>query len=135
MAVTTSGGRGWFGALTKPPGTPPDWVFAPVWTGLYLMIAVAAWLVWRHANPAADRALRLWGWQLLLNAMWVPAFFGMRSTSLGVAVIVPLLILVAFTLRAFVRIDRAAAALMAPYLLWTAYATYLATGFFILNAL
>ena len=71
----------WYPSLTPPPGTPPNWVFAPVWSALYVMIGVAAWLVWKRRGPS--RALRLWGWQLAANALWAPAFFGLRSPPLG----------------------------------------------------
>ena len=71
----------WYARLHAPPGTPPNWVFAPIWTALYLMIGTAAWLVWRRIGAA--RPLRLWGWQLAANALWAPFFFGLRSPALG----------------------------------------------------
>jgi benzodiazapine receptor len=130
-AVTASSVRSWYLSLTSPPGTPPSWVFGPVWGFLYVLMGVAAWLVWRRSG--ASRPIRLWGWQLLLNALWTPAFFGLHSPILGIAVIVPLLIVLALTMQAFARISRPAAWLMAPYLVWTAYATYLNAGFWWLN--
>lgn len=115
---------------------PPNWVFPVVWTTLYVLIGIAAWLAWRQ--PLADperrgRALRLWGWQLLANALWTPAFFGLRSPALGLLVLAALLPLIALTLRAFLALDRRAALLMLPYLLWSLYATYLNAGFWWLN--
>jgi tryptophan-rich sensory protein len=130
-AVTATSVRGWYLSLTPPPGTPPNWLFGPVWGVLYILMGIAAWLVWRQSG--ASRPIRLWGWQLLLNALWTPAFFGLHSPGLGLAVIAALLVLLVLTIRAFVRISRPAAWLMLPYLAWTAYAAYLNVGFWWLN--
>ena len=135
-AVTATSVRSWYPQLLRPSGTPPNWLFGPVWTVLYGMIGVAAWLVWRQLDPVPGRkyaALRLWGWQLLLNALWTPAFFGLRSTGLGLVVILVLVPLIGLTIRAFMRVDHAAAWLMLPYLAWTGYAAYLNAGFWWLN--
>jgi tryptophan-rich sensory protein len=94
-------------------------------------IGVAAWLVWRRADHGA--ALRLWGWQLLVNAAWTPAFFGMHSPRLALAVIIVMLLLIGLTIRAFHAIRPAAAYTLVPYLAWTCYAAYLNVGFVILN--
>jgi tryptophan-rich sensory protein len=131
--VTATSVQGWFTSLIRPPFAPPNWVFAPVWTVLYCMIGVSAWLVWRAGRPPAYRALRLWGWQLLFNALWSPAFFGLHSPGLALAVMLVLLALVGFTVWRFAAVSRAAAVLMGPYLAWGAYATYLTAGFFVLN--
>jgi tryptophan-rich sensory protein len=132
---TASSVHGWFASLIRPPGTPPNWLFAPVWTVLYAMMAVSAWLVWRSGRPAAYRALRLWGWQLLVNALWSPAFFGLRSPGLALVVILALPPLVALTTWRFWPLSRVAAMLLVPYLAWAIYATYLTAGFFDLNGL
>ena len=132
-AFTATSVHGWFVSLTRPPGAPPGWLFAPVWTVLYGMMAVAAWLVWRSGRPAAYRALRLWGWQLLVNALWSPAFFGLHSPGLGLAVILLLPPLVALTAWRFAPLSRPAALLLLPYLAWSLYAAYLTAGFFDLN--
>lgn len=137
-AVTATSVTGWYRTLAKPPASPPDWVFAPVWATLYLSIGVSAWLVWRRIDIAAHRkraALRVWGWQLLLNALWPAAFFGMHSPGLGMLVIVPLLATVAATVAAFWPLQRGAAVLLAPYLLWIGFATYLNAGFWWLSDL
>ena len=76
-ALSSRAVQGWYLSLTQPPGTPPAWVFGPIWTVLYIMIGVAGWMVWRHASGV--RPLRLWGWQLAANAAWTPAFFGLHS--------------------------------------------------------
>lgn len=135
-SITQTSVRTWYPSLAAPPGTPPNWVFPVVWTALYLSMGVAAWLVWRRVDPAPPRkyaALRLWGWQLLLNALWTPAFFGARSTGLGLAVVVSLLAAVLLTVRVFLRVDRVAASLLLPYAAWVSYATYLNAGFWWLN--
>jgi translocator protein len=121
----------WYPMLHAPPGTPPNIVFAPVWTVLYVMIGVAGWLVWRRLGAAPQ--LRLWGWQLAANALWAPAFFGLRSPALALCVMIILLPLIALTIRSFRRIHRIAAAMMLPYGAWCLYAAYLNTGFLILN--
>ncbi len=126
----------WYPSLTRPPGTPPNRVFPIVWTVLYVMIGIAAWRIWRDSARAPARraaALRLWGWQLLCNALWTPAFFGLESPLAGLIVIAVLLLLIAFTLRAFARLDRLAMTFLLPYGLWTAYAAYLNVGFWWLN--
>ena len=123
--------RGWYLSLSRPPGTPPDWVFGVVWTVLYATIGVSAWLAWQRA--VSPRPLRLWGWQLAANACWTPAFFALHSPSLALAVCLVQLVVIVLTMRAFLPLRRAAAWLMAPYLAWTGYATYLTAGFWWLN--
>lgn len=135
-AATALGVRGWYLSLQRPPGTPPNWLFGPVWTALYPTIGVAAWLVWRRIDVGAERkraALRLWGWQLLVNALWSPAFFGLHRLDVSLVVIVLMLASILLTMRRFAPISRAATWLMAPYLLWVSYATYLNAGFWWLN--
>ncbi len=121
----------WYASLQAPVGTPSNWVFAPVWSTLYVMIGVAGWLVWKRLGAA--RPLRIWGWQLAANALWAPAFFGLHSPALGLGIMLALLVLVAFTIRAFSRAHRVAAWLMAPYAAWCGYAAYLNVGFLLLN--
>jgi translocator protein len=123
--------RGWYPSLTAPPGTPPYWVFGPVWSVLYVAIGIAGWLVWRRCGAA--RPLRLWGWQLAANALWTPVFFGLHSPPLALAVMVVLIGLIALTIRAFREVQRGAALLMLPYLAWTLFAAYLNVGFWWLN--
>ncbi len=135
-AVTAGSVQGWYHSLARPAGAPPDWVFAPVWAVLYVCIAVSAWLVWRRVDVGIHRkrsALRIWGWQLLLNSFWPAAFFGLHSLGLGMGLIVALLGLIAMTIRDFWPIQRAGALLLAPYLAWVCYAAYLNAGFLWLN--
>lgn len=121
----------WYALLPHPVGTPPNAVFGPVWTGLYILMAVAAWRVW--LRPASRRALSLWGWQLAANAAWSPVFFALHRPGVALGIIAVLNVLIAATIAAFRRIDRIATLLMAPYLAWTLYAAYLNAGFWWLN--
>lgn len=121
----------WYLSLERPAGTPPNWVFVPVWAGLYTLVGVAGWLAWRRTT--ATRPLRLWGWQLAANACWTPAFFALHSPPLAFAVSLVLLVLIVLTMQVFLRMRPLAAWLMAPYLVWTGYATYLTAGFWWLN--
>ncbi len=131
-AMATGAIRGWYLSLTQPPGTPPTWAFGPIWAVLYVTIGVAGWLAWQRVGAA--RPLRLWGWQLAANAAWTPAFFGLRSPLLALAVSVVLLMLIIWTMRAFARLHRVATWLMVPYLAWAGYTTYLTASFWWLNA-
>lgn len=129
--ITAGSIHPWYQTLHAPPGTPPNWLFAPVWTALYVMIGVAGWRVWKRLGACGP--LRLWGWQLAANALWTPAFFGLRSPAVAMGVMTALLVLVAFSIRVFRHVDRAAALLMMPYGLWCLYAAYLNAGFLALN--
>jgi tryptophan-rich sensory protein len=115
--------------------TPPNGVFGPVWTILYIGMAVAAWRVWRCGDVLGDhrRALTLWGWQLAVNALWAPLFFGLHRPAIAIGVILVLDGLVAATILAFRRIDRIAGLLLMPYLAWSLFASYLTLGFWWLN--
>lgn len=122
----------WYEALRKPPLNPPNWIFAPVWTLLYLGIAVAGWLVWRK-GAATTVPLGFWLAQLALNALWSYLFFGINQTGLALVEIVVLLVMVVSTAVAFLRIDSVAGALMIPYAAWVSFATYLNAGIWYLN--
>ena len=122
---------GWYAAANKPAGTPPGWVFGPVWTTLYLAMAVAAWRVWSRSGPTA--ALGLYVGQLVLNALWSPVFFAAEQLWTGLAILVALDVLVGCTVAGFARVDRVAARLLAPYLVWILYATYLNAGIAAMN--
>ncbi len=127
--------QGWYLSLNRPPLTPPNWLFGPAWAALYVTIGTSAWLVWWR-GPQGRRqraALQLWGWQLLINAAWSPAFFGLHDPAIGLLVMIPLVILVAMTVVAFSRLYRPAALLLVPYLGWSCFAAYLNVGFWWLN--
>jgi benzodiazapine receptor len=115
----------WYRALDRPSWAPPGWIFGPVWITLYTLMGIAAWRIWRASSPRRSTALRWFAFQLALNAAWTPVFFGARSIGGGFVVIVTLLVAIAATIVAYSRISRLAAALMAPYLAWVAFATVL----------
>ncbi len=123
----------WYASLAKPSFTPPNAVFGPVWTILYVMMAVAVWRVGATADPARTRAVAVFVVQLALNAIWSPVFFGLEAPRLGLAVIIMLLVALTATLVMFWRIDRLAALLLAPYLAWVSYATALNAAIVALN--
>jgi len=113
----------WYASLNKPSWNPPPWIFGPVWTTLYLMMAVAAWLVWRRHGW--NRAIGIYLLQLLLNAAWTPVFFGLHQPGWAFAVIIALWLAIWLTMRAFARLNRAAAWLLAPYAAWVTFAAVL----------
>jgi translocator protein len=121
----------WYPTLNKPSWTPPNWLFAPVWTVLYIMMAVAAWLVWRAGD--AKTALILFAGQLLLNLAWSFLFFGARSPGLGLIDISLMWIAIAVTIFAFAMRSGLAAFLMVPYLCWVSLATALNASIYMLN--
>lgn len=124
----------WYPTLVKPWFTPPSWVFGPVWTALYLLMGVALYLVWRRATGRIRRvALGAFAVQLALNAGWTLTFFGAREIFGGLVVILALLAAVIATMGAFARVDRRAAALLVPYLLWVGFATALTYELWRLN--
>ncbi len=124
----------WYAGIAKPFFTPPNWVFAPVWTLLFAGMALAAYRVLsRPPSAARTAALRIHSLQLALNVAWSAAFFGLNSPGAGLLVIAPLLAAIALTIRAFAPLDRPAAWLLAPYLAWVAYATALNLGIWWLN--
>jgi translocator protein len=125
-ALSTRNAREFYGGLVKPTWAPPGWLFGPVWTVLYVLMGIAAWLVWRTAGWAgAASALTLYLAQLVCNASWSWVFFAWRRGALALADIVLLLGLIVATIVAFARVDRLAAVLLLPYLAWVMFATAL----------
>jgi len=124
----------WYAGLRRPPWNPPAWVFGPVWTALYLLMAVAAWLVWReHAGPAGSVALGLFALQLVLNTAWSLIFFGLRAPGWAVVDIVALWLAIALTVVAFWPVRPVAGALLLPYLAWVTFAAVLNVAVWRLN--
>ena len=124
--VTTGSVRDWYPLLRKPSWTPPSCLFGPVWTILYLMMATAAWLVWRRRESEhLNVALGLFAFQLFLNAAWSPLFFGLKSPLAGLLDIFPLWAAILATLLSFWRVSPFAGALLIPYWLWVSFATAL----------
>jgi benzodiazapine receptor len=118
--------RPWYLALSKPPGQPPAWVFGPVWTTLYGMMAWSAFRVFRaRPSRARRRALRMWWTQLALNAAWSPLFFGAHRPRAALADLAGTGVATALYTKNAASVDRAAAWMMAPYLGWLGFATYL----------
>lgn len=159
-AIIRLGWQGWSrGLLRYPVGMPPGWLLALVWTALYLAMAIAAWRVWcRSAGPVGvrmpskrldigpmpfqrgtlrpnprQRGLVLWGWQLAVNAVRMPVLFALHRPLAALGLIGALALLVVLTIRDFRRVDRVASLLMAPYLTWLCYATWLTAGIAWLN--
>ena len=126
---------GWYDALQRPPGTPPDAVFGPVWLIIYAMLGVALALIWHRPIELffKRRALKWFVFQFGLNLLWTPAFFGLQRIDLALLIIIPLLLAIGLTMRAAYPVSRSAALLLLPYFLWVGYATYLNIGFWVLN--
>jgi translocator protein len=124
----------WYAGLAKPSFNPPNAVFPVVWTILYVLMGVSAWLVWRAPAEGRRRAaLAAWFVQLVLNVLWSFAFFGARSPLAGLIVIVVLLAAIVVTILAFRRVSVTSALLLAPYLAWVAFATVLNASILSLN--
>ena len=113
----------WYPALKKPPWTPPGWVFGPVWTLLYPMVAASGWLAWREGRARFGPLVYLL--QLALNAAWPWLFFAERRPGLALLCIAALCLAIVATIAAFWRLSRGAALLLVPYLAWVAFATAL----------
>ncbi|HEY2859290.1 MAG TPA: TspO/MBR family protein [Terracidiphilus sp.] len=133
QAVGLLGGRwtapeisGWYATLRKPSFNPPSWIFAPVWTTLYLLMAIAAWRIEQtSASPLRTIALSLFAAQLILNLLWSWIFFRRHAIRAALAELIILWVAIAATTAVFGRLDTVAAWLLAPYLAWTAFATVL----------
>ena len=124
----------WYAGLAKPAWAPPNWLFGPVWNVLYGMMAVAGWLAWRRVGPAgAERALALFGVQLVLNAAWSGLFFGRHRPDWAFAEIVVLWAAILATTVALWRVHRRAGLLFVPYLLWVTFAAGLNYAIWSLN--
>jgi tryptophan-rich sensory protein len=138
--ATASSVKSWYPALAKPAWTPPPWLFGPAWTLLYTAMSIAAWRVWRlpadsaaDGNDARSCTLRLWWAQLALNAAWSWAFFYFRNPAAGLPVIGALLGLLIWLQVRLPRLDRVAAVLWAPYVLWVSFASALNLAIWRLN--
>ncbi len=124
----------WYAGLNKPPGTPPNSWFGPVWTTLYVMMAVSAWLVWKHKGFKAEKtAFILFGIQFVLNFLWSFIFFGAHQIGLALIDILLLEAMIIATIFSFLRSTPTAALLLVPYALWVIYATYLNAAIWYLN--
>ena len=125
-AIATSRARDFYLDLARPAWSPPGWVFGPVWTVLYVLMGIAAWVVWRERGwKGARGALGLFLAQLALNALWSWLFFAWRQGALALVEIVVLAAFIVATMVAFARVRTLAAALLVPYLAWVLFATAL----------
>jgi len=135
-SVTAHGVQGRYTVLAMPPGTLPGWLFAPVWAALQAVAGGAAWLVWRRVDIGVERkraALRLWGWGLLTDAAWSPAFFGLHGLGASLGAVLVMLAVALLVARRFRPLQPAGAAMMVAYAAWVAYAAYLGAGAWWLN--
>jgi tryptophan-rich sensory protein len=123
----------WYQALAKPSFNPPDWVFGPVWTTLYILIAVSGWMVWRKAGFSDHRAFAAYGGQLVLNLLWSVLFFGFQQPAVAMVDLIVLWITISANMILFARHDRTAALLLAPYLLWVSFAGVLNVAIVVVN--
>ncbi|OGY18490.1 MAG: hypothetical protein A2900_03485 [Candidatus Chisholmbacteria bacterium RIFCSPLOWO2_01_FULL_50_28] len=131
-SVTTPSISGWYASLNKPSFNPPAWVFAPVWTILFAMMAIASFLVWKKQKKMKI-PLQLYGIQLFLNFLWSFLFFGLRRPDLALLEIALLWIVIQLTLRAFYAVDKLASYLLVPYILWVSFAAFINFSIVLLN--
>ncbi len=122
----------WYANLNRPAFAPPNWLFGPVWTLLYVLIALAGWLVWRQVGWQS-RLVALWGVQMLLNALWTPLFFGLNWKGVAAIEMALLWVVILGCMAAFRHVSPLASWLMAPYLIWVSFALLLNLGFWWLN--
>lgn len=133
-AFTASSIASWYPMLVKPSFNPPNWIFGPVWSLLYVMMAVAAWRVWRQVGwRAGGQSLALYLVQLIVNLAWSVLFFGLQRPDLALIDCLLLLVLILFTALSFWRHDNWAAVLMLPYAAWVAFAALLNSAIVVLN--
>jgi benzodiazapine receptor len=125
----------WYATLHKPPFTPPNWLFGPAWFTLYLLMGIAAFLVWRKGTAGTQIrvSLVIFLAQLIVNALWSIVFFGLKSPLGGVIVIVILWALILLTILRFFKISSAAGILLLPYILWVSFAAALNASVWLLN--
>jgi tryptophan-rich sensory protein len=124
---TSTGVKGWYAAANKPSFNPPDWIFAPMWTTLYILMGFALYLVWNKpgSEPGKKRALRWFAVQMILNFCWSFIFFYAKQPGWALVEIVAMWIAILFTIMSFSKISRPAAWLLVPYILWVSFATVL----------
>jgi benzodiazapine receptor len=125
----------WYATLQKPPFTPPNWLFAPAWVTLYLLMGISAFLIWRQGleQKEVKSALVIFLVQLVLNALWSVVFFGLQSPLYGMVVILALWVMILLTILRFFKLSTAAGALLLPYILWVSFAAVLNVSIWVLN--
>lgn len=125
----------WYVTINKPPISPPNWLFAPVWTILFILMGIAFYLVWNKgiSSPGVKTAIVLFLLQLVLNVVWSFLFFGLRSPMTAFIEIIPLWIAILFTIIYFFKVSPVAGYLLIPYILWVSFASILNGWIAILN--
>ena len=132
---TTKAIPGWYAQLNKPWFNPPNWLFSPVWTSLYIMMGIALWLVWKSDAPQIlkRRAIYLFAAQLVLNFFWSLIFFNLHQIGLALVEIIAMWGMILLSIVAFAKINKAAAWLLVPYISWVSFATILNYSIWQLN--
>jgi translocator protein len=131
--ISTSAAQ-WYAVLAKPAWLPPQHWFAPVWTAMYALMGIAAWLIWRERyHRGRSAAIAAYAVQLILNALWPPLFFGLKNVDAGLFDVVALWLAIGWTLREFARVRIAAAVTLVPYFLWVSFVTAINLGIWKLN--
>jgi tryptophan-rich sensory protein len=125
----------WYATLTKPVFSPPNWIFGPVWTILYICMAVALWMVWNTKTKKKEKSsgIKYFYIQLGLNALWSVLFFGLHNLFLAFAEIIVLWMMIYLTVKNFLSVSRTAGRLLLPYLAWVSFASLLNLSVAILN--
>ncbi|MCE7974175.1 MAG: tryptophan-rich sensory protein [Leptolyngbya sp. PLA1] len=131
--LASSNSKDFYAALTRPAWAPPGWLFGPVWTALYVLMAIAAVLVWLTPDRRSRPALVLFTVQLVLNGLWTWLFFTWRLGAIAFAEILLLWALIAWTIISFARVRRVAAVMLLPYLAWVSFASFLSLTIWRLN--
>jgi tryptophan-rich sensory protein len=134
--VTRASITTWYPTLVKPSFNPPNWIFAPVWTSLYIMMGIAAGLVWNRIGSNKEmvvKALRFFALQLILNALWSYLFFGLHNLMLATIEVVLLWLMIFETYSQFAKINKTASYLLLPYLAWVSFASILTASIWWLN--
>ena len=123
----------WYKTLIKPPFLPPNWIFSPVWTLLYILMFSSLFIFSISEGEGKFEGYLAFFVQFLLNLLWTPAFFGLKSIGLALIIVILLDITLIFTIKEFYCYSKTAAYLLIPYFLWVLFATYLNIGYYVLN--
>lgn len=131
-AATVPSINGWYGGLIKPSFSPPNWIFAPVWSVLFLLMGISSFLIWRRKKKITY-PLKLYGVQLFLNFLWSYLFFGLHRPDLAFVDIILLWIFIALTISSFYKVKKIASYLLLPYIIWVSFAAVLNFSILLLN--
>jgi benzodiazapine receptor len=131
--VTVSEIGSWYAGINKPTWNPPSWLFGPVWTLLYILMGVAAALVWHAKDTLTPKALQTFVIQFILNLAWSPLFFYFHLIGLALAEMLVMWVLIIITIKQFYAIHKGSAYLLIPYLAWVSFATFLTATIYYLN--